>query len=141
MRHPSSARAVPILLSVALLVSACGALRGPDVIVTFTDGGCTFRGPRDDVPNPIVIRVENPTEDDYALVIAVLKEAATQVDLEAWHEEGTPPFLERMLAHLDPGPGKEAEWTVDLTQGRENYFVCAEPAGVLAVPAVFVPAE
>ena len=141
MRHPSSAQAVHILLWVAFLVSACGALKRPDVVVTFTDGGCTFRGPSDDVPNPIVVRVENPTENDYALVIAVLKESSTQADLEAWREEGTPPFLERMLAHLDPGPGKEAEWTVDLMEDRENHFVCAEPAGVLSVPGVFVPGE
>lgn len=108
-----------------------------DVVVVFEEGGCVFSGPPGDPPASLHLSVDNPTGNDYALVIATLKEGATKADLEAWSQEGTPPFLNRLLAHIDPEPGKYSERVFQMRAGTEYYFVCATPGGVLAVPAMY----
>jgi len=92
------------------------------------------------VPELVSIRVDDPLLTGNAVVVVTLKEGAAEGDLADYIGEGTPPFVDEIVAHVDPDPeGVSVTQTVLLAAGQENYVLCAAPDRVLDVVASFIP--
>lgn len=112
-----------------------------DLTVTFNETGCTVTPLEGEIPNPIYIRVENPTDGDNALLTLTLKEGNGVEDILAFGDNGLPPFMEgTTIPHYSPGKNAKNLFEVPLVDGRENYLVCAQDGvGALAVPLILKP--
>ncbi|MBI3161817.1 MAG: hypothetical protein IT309_10720 [Anaerolineales bacterium] len=136
--------AIRIIVLTALVagVSAC-APREPsvDLTITFTDTGCAATPFEGDAPNPISIRVENPTDKDSALLTFVLKDGYGVQDILDYKGNALPPFMEGYsIPHYAPGMNADKVFEVALRDDRDNYLVCAQDGvGALAVPLVLKP--
>jgi hypothetical protein len=111
-----------------------------DLTVTFNETGCASTRMEGDVPSPLYIRVENPTDGDNALVIFTVKEGYGAQDILDFKGEGLPDVADAFVAHLAPGLYAGDLYEVILIEDRENYLVCGqERVGALAVPLVLKP--
>jgi len=112
-----------------------------DLTFTFTETGCAVTPLEGAIPNPIYIRVENPTDGDNALLTLTLKEGYGVEDILAFGDNGLPPFMEgATIPHYSPGKNAKNLFEVPLVDGRENYLVCAQDGvGALAVPLILKP--
>ena len=105
-----------------------------DLTVTFTETGCASTPPEGEIPNPIYIRVDNPTDGDNALVIFTLEEGYGVQDILDFEGDGLPGFSDDFVAHLTPGANASGFYEITLIDDRENYPVCAQDGvGALAV--------
>lgn len=136
--------AIRIIVITALIagISAC-ASREPfvDLTITFTETGCTAAPFEEDAPNPVSIRVENPTDKDNALLTFVLKDGYGIQDILDYKGNALPPFMEGYsIPHYAPGMNAAEVFEVPLMDDRDNYLVCAQDGvGALAVPLVLKP--
>lgn len=111
-----------------------------DLTVTFNETGCDVTAFEGEVPNPIYIRVENPTDGDNAVVIFTVQEGNDAQDVLDFKGDGLPPFVKDFVTHLAPGLNSSDFYEVTLNDGGENYLVCAQDGvGALAVPMVLKP--
>ncbi|MBE7433694.1 MAG: hypothetical protein HS100_07240 [Anaerolineales bacterium] len=111
-----------------------------DLTVTFNQTGCTVTPLEGDIPNPIYIRVENPTDGDNAVIIFTLEEGNDAQDVLDFKGDGLPPFVKDFVTHLAPGLNASDFYEVTLNDGGENYVVCGQDGvGALAVPLILKP--
>lgn len=111
-----------------------------DLTVTFNETGCAVTPLEGDIPNPIYIRVENPTDGDNAVIIFTLQEGYDAQDVLDFKGDGLPPFVKDFVTHLAPGLNSSDFYEVTLNDGGENYLVCGQDGvGALAVPLVLNP--
>lgn len=131
-----------VLTALVAGISAC-APREPfvDLTITFTETGCIATPFEEDVPNPIYIRVENPTNKDNALLTFALKDGYGIQDIMDYKGNALPPFMDGYsIPHYAPGMNADKVFEVSLRDGRENFLVCAQDGvGALAVPLVLKP--
>ncbi len=133
---------VIVITALVAGISAC-APREPfvDLTITFTETGCTATPFEGDAPNPISIRVENPTDNDNALLTFVLKDGYGIQDILDYKGNALPSFIEGYtIPHYAPGMNAAKVFEVALRDDRENFLVCAQDGvGALAVPLVLKP--
>ncbi|KAA0261487.1 MAG: hypothetical protein DPW18_20610 [Chloroflexi bacterium] len=111
-----------------------------DLTVTFNETGCEVTPLEGDVPNPIYIRVENPTDGENAVIIFTLEEGNDAQDVLDFKGDGLPPFVKDFVTHLAPGLNSSDFYEVTLNDGGENYVVCGQDGvGALAVPLILKP--
>lgn len=111
-----------------------------DLTVTFNETGCAVTPLEGDIPNPIYLRVENPTDGENAVVIFTLEEGNDAQDVLDFKGEGLPPFVKDFVTHLAPGLNTSDFYEVTLNDGSENYVVCGQDGvGALAVPLILKP--
>lgn len=126
---------------VADLLRQAGYESSPQAEVTLREEGCSLGVYANPVPNPIQVKVANPTNEIMALVVVTLKEDASRYDLLEFTGGGIPDEVDKRVAHPEPGPNNEMITSITLEEGRENYFVCAQPEKVLAVPGALTPGQ
>jgi hypothetical protein len=111
-----------------------------DLTFTFNETGCAVTPLEGDIPNPLYIRVENPTDGDNAVVIFTLQEGFDAQDVLDFKGDGLPPFVKDFVTHLAPGLNSNDFYEVTLNDGGENYVVCGQDGvGALAVPLILKP--
>jgi hypothetical protein len=111
-----------------------------DLTVTFTETGCTSTPMEGEIPSPLYIRVENPTDGDNALVLFTVEEGYGAQDILDFRGEGLPGVADAFVAHLAPGLYAGDLYEVTLIEDRENYLVCGQDGvGALAVPLILKP--
>lgn len=134
---------IAILLS---LLTSCGSSSAlpedADVAILFTEDGCELlKVPERNTPNPIRVAAKNLTENVYAIVIVTLRSGFTKTDLASYEGADIPPFVEKIINHMDPE--SKGGWLVEelpLNSGKEYFVVCAqEGVGILSVPIVLTP--
>ena len=140
----------PFRLSIlfVLLLSACQSSSRSNIEVVFTRDHCEYNGPNGEVESPITVHVVNKTNaednfnlgasDDYALVIATLKDGFTKADLEAYQGYGAPESVDNFVEVITFA-GEERTEELELEAGQEHFIICARQSGFISVPAVITP--
>jgi hypothetical protein len=136
-----------LLIVIALSLSACGSPKA-DIEVVFTKDNCEYTGPNGAVDNPITVHVVNKTNaednfnlgasDDYALIIATMKNGFTKADLEAHQRYSAPESVDNFVEVITFA-GEERTEEFELETGQEHFIICARQSGVISVPAVITP--
>lgn len=118
------------VITLLLLLNACGPQEPPEVTITFSGDTCAYSGSKS-LPDKfnINIVVEGQGKTMYGYVLVTLDEGKTIEDLQAWPSSDPPEWLKDNLRETGPvfGPGNTKQildWSSYESVVTPIYFVC-----------------